>query len=122
MQVYAKLRIHNLFSKDPEDMIAAFSEGKCIGVAHVKYEERNDMWYAFLIVYSNQVNQNGITFKIWDASTGTVYLADPGIPINFVNNSTVGTPAVPQISKYRPVARMELDILQRQIAGIGKPQ
>ena len=110
MQVYAKLRIHNLFSKDPEDMIAAFIGGKCIGVAHVKYEERNDMWYAFLIINSNEVSQNGITFKIWDASTGTVYLADPGISIDFINNSTVGTPAVPHIFNAGNMVYQNIDL------------
>lgn len=97
MQVFAKLRINHIFSKDPEDMIAAFSGGKCVGVAHVQYEERNDMWYAFLVVYSNEVSLSGITFRIWDASTGVVYLADPGMTIGFVNNTTVGSPALPQV-------------------------
>lgn len=96
MQVFAKLRINNIFSKDPDDMIAAFSGGKCVGVAHVQYEARNDMWYAFLVVYSNEVSSNSITFRIWDASTGIVFLADPGIIIGFANNTTVGSPAQPQ--------------------------
>ncbi|NLO00845.1 MAG: T9SS type A sorting domain-containing protein, partial [Bacteroidales bacterium] len=110
MQVYAKLRINNIFSRDPEDMIAAFADGKCVGVANVQYEERNDMWYAFLIVYSNEVSQSGITFRIWDASTGIVYLADPGMTINFANNSTVGTPAVPQIFDAGNTVYQDIDL------------
>ena len=97
MSVYAKLRINQIFSKDPEDKIAAFAGTKCIGVSNVQYEKRNDMWYAFLTLYSNQTTQEGIVFKIWDASTGKIYLADAGKIINFVNNSIVGLPAKPQI-------------------------
>ena len=50
-------------------MIAAFSNGECIGVANVQYEERNDMWYAFLIIYNNETQVDDLDFKIWDAST-----------------------------------------------------
>ena len=110
MQVYAKLRINNIFSKDPEDKIAAFSAGKCIGVANVQYEERNDMWYAFLIVYSNETNKNGIVFKIWDASAGMIYLADAGHDIGFTNNNTVGTPAVPQIFDAGNLIYQNIDV------------
>lgn len=111
MTVYAKLRINNIFSADPEDKIAAFADGKCIGVAHVDYEERNDMWYAFLTLYSNETNREGLVFKIWDASTGMIYLADAGKTINFANNSTVGTPANPQIFDGGNMVFQDIDLL-----------
>jgi hypothetical protein len=68
------------------------------------------MWYAFLIIYSNEMNHGGITFRIWDASTGIVYLADPGMTINFANNSTVGTPAVPQIFNAGNEVYQDIDL------------
>lgn len=97
MSVYSKLRINNIFSKDPEDLIAAFEGGKCVGVAHVQYESRNDMWYTFITVYSNKTTHNNLSFKIWDSSTGKIYLADAGKMINFANNSVIGTPTNPII-------------------------
>jgi len=97
MSVYAKLRINNIFSNDKEDMIAAFVDGQCVGVANVQYEKRNDMWYSFLTVYGNQTYEEGLEFRIWDASTGKTYLADAGMIINFVNNSVIGTPSTPVI-------------------------
>ncbi len=110
MQVYAKLRINNLFSSDPEDMIAAFSGGKCVGVAHVQYEQRNDMWYAFLIVYSNETVTDNLVFKIWDASTGTVYLGDAGRTIGFTNNTTIGSPVSPAIFDAGNLVYQNIDI------------
>ncbi len=110
MPIYAKLRINNLYSNDPEDMIAAFSNGECIGVAHVQYEERNDMWYAFLIIYNNQTSVDDIDFKIWDASTGTVYFGDPGTSIDFKNNSTVGSPASPRVFNAGTMVYQNIDL------------
>ena len=110
MSVYAKLRINNIFSKDPEDKFAAFAGNTCIGVSNVQYERRNDMWYAFLSVYSNQTTQGSIIFKIWDASTGKIYLADAGRTINFVNNSVVGLPSEPLVFDGKDLVYQNIEL------------
>ena len=98
MSIYGKLRFNNIFSADKEDMIAAFKDGKCIGVTNSKYFEDVDMWYAFLTIYSNDTMQDGIEFRLWDDSTGKIYLADSSIgDISFVSNAIIGTPDVPII-------------------------
>jgi hypothetical protein len=110
MSVYAKLRINNIFSSDKEDMIAAFNKGNCVGVANVQYEKRNDMWYAFLTVYSNQTTEEGLQFRIWDASTGKTYLADAGSVISFVNNKVIGTPSNPAIFDAREIVYQNIPL------------
>jgi len=110
MSVYGKLRINNIYSNDKEDMLAAFVNGKCVGVANVQYEKRNDMWYAFITVYGNQTTEEGLQFRIWDASTGKTYLADAGITINFVNNSVVGTPAAPVIFDAKEIVYQNISL------------
>lgn len=112
MSVYAKLRINNIFSKDKEDMISAFMNGKCVGVANVQYEKRNDMWYAFLTVYGNQTVQDGLTFRIWDASTGKTYLADAGSVISFVNDGIIGTPAAPAVFDAKDMVYQNISLSQ----------
>lgn len=92
MSIFGKMRFNNIFSADKEDMLAAFNEGKCIGVTTSSYIRDMDMWYALLTVYSNNNQSNKIEFRIWDASTGIIYMANPGMEINFVNDAVVGTP------------------------------
>ncbi|WP_167615121.1 LamG-like jellyroll fold domain-containing protein [Maribellus sediminis] len=110
MAIYAKLRINNIFSRDADDLIAAFVDGQCIGVANVEYEERNDMWYAFLTVYNNSTTQSGIVYKIYDSSTGIVYLAEAGETINFENNKIIGTPADPKIFDAKELIYQNIDL------------
>lgn len=97
MSIYGKLRINNIFSNDKEDMIAAFINGKCVGVANSQYLEKVDMWYAFLTVYSNEKQVDNIEFRIWDESTGRILLAQPDRQITFTNDVIVGTPDIPVV-------------------------
>lgn len=91
MNVYGKMRIDNLFSTDAEDMLAAFSNGKCVGVANNQYLKINDMWYAFLTVYSNDKKANNLEFRMWDASTGKTYMAVASEAIDFESDAVRGS-------------------------------
>lgn len=95
MSVFGKLYINKVYSSDDEDMLAAFSGGKCVGVCNNRYYKQNDMHYAMLTVYSNDVNGSDLEFRIWDASTGQTYIAQSEKPISFENNAVVGSPAQP---------------------------
>jgi hypothetical protein len=97
MSVFGKMRFNNIFSSDSRDKVAAFHNGQCIGLTTSSYDRNLDMWYALLSVYSNETQFGNIEFRMWDASTGKTYLADAGIPIDFVNNSVIGTPDDPVI-------------------------
>ena len=95
MSVFGKLYINTVYSSDNEDMLAAFSGGKCVGVCNNRYYKQNDMYYAMLTVYSNDVSNSDLEFRIWDASTGRTYIAESEKPISFANNSVLGSPSQP---------------------------
>ena len=95
MSVFGKLNINNVYSADDEDMLAAFHNGKCVGVCNNRYYKQNDMYYAMLTVYSNDVQSDNLEFRIWDASTGSTYIAEPELNIPFANNTVVGNPSSP---------------------------
>lgn len=97
MSVFGKLYINKVYSSDDEDMLAAFSGGKCVGVCNNRYYKQNDMYYAMLTVYSNDVSSDKLEFRIWDASTGQTYIAESEKPISFENNAVVGSPSQPVI-------------------------
>lgn len=99
MSVFGKLLIDNIYSADEEDILAAFNGNECVGVCTNKYYKVNDMYYAMLTIYSNQaqVTDKEVEFRIWDASSGKTYVAIPGSPIHFANNSVVGSPSNPEI-------------------------
>ena len=97
MSVFGKLYINKVYSSDDEDMLAAFSGGKCVGVCNNRYYKQNDMYYAMLTVYSNDVSSDNLEFRIWDASTGQTYIAESEKPISFENNAVVGSPSQPVI-------------------------
>lgn len=97
MSVFGKLLVNNIYSMDEEDLLAVFQKGTCIGVAKNLYSKANDMYYALLSVYSNSVQASDLEFRIWDASTGTIYQAVPDRVINFANNAVVGTAITPVI-------------------------
>lgn len=97
MNVYGKLRINNIFSIDKEDMLAAFSNGKCVGVANNQYLKVNDMWYAFLTVYNNNSKNDNLEFRIWDASTGKIYMATTSETITFESDAVKGSAVNPLI-------------------------
>ena len=97
MNVYGMLRVDNIFSTDGEDMLAAFRDGRCVGVAHNTYVDEYDMWYVLLTVYGNEPSHGGLEFRIWDASTGTTYLGEPSRTIAFRNDAIEGSPANPVV-------------------------
>ncbi|MEO8962542.1 MAG: LamG-like jellyroll fold domain-containing protein [Ginsengibacter sp.] len=97
MAVYGKIRINNIFSASNEDILGVFFNGKCVGVTNNTYNSANDLWYAFLTVYSNRVNHDSLEFRIWEAATGKTYLAIPAQQISFSNDAITGSPSSPVI-------------------------
>ncbi len=97
MSIYGKMRFSGIFSSDPEDLLAVFQKGQCVGVTTSTYDKNLDMWYALLTVYSNVRQSEDLEFRMWDAGTGTVYSATPDRQITFVNDAITGSPGAPVI-------------------------
>ena len=110
MAVFGQLRFNNIFSDDENDMLAAFDGTRCVGVAHCVYNQDVDMWYAMLTVYGNAVQGGPLSFRMWDASTGITYQAEPGENILFVNNAIYGTPMDPVVFDGQAVLFQDITI------------
>lgn len=97
MSVFGKIRFKNIFSSDKRDKLAAFQNGKCIGVANSTYSKELDMWYVMLTAYNNSEKSDGLSFRMWEAKTGKTYEAIPAETIMFSNNAIYGSPVNPII-------------------------
>jgi hypothetical protein len=73
MSFISRLRINGLTSTDVYDKIGVFAGDECRGVAIVQYFESIDDYLVMLVVYGNQSNET-LTYKVYDASTGSVYV------------------------------------------------
>ncbi len=109
MNVYGKMKINDKFSNDTEDILAAFVNDTCVGIANNQYIKVNDTYYALLTIYSNVASRDSLDFKMWDASTGTTYVAMPEKKISFNANSIIGNPV-------NPIVFSNLDLVQLDIA------
>lgn len=109
MNVYGKMKINDKFSNDTEDILAAFVNDTCVGIANNQYIKVNDTYYALLTIYSNVASRDSLDFKMWDASIGTTYVAMPEKKISFKANSIIGTPV-------DPIVFSNLDLVQLDIA------
>ena len=113
MSIFGKMLINNTYSSDEEDILAAFDGNECVGICTNKYYKVNDMWYAMLTVYSNQTEASkDLEFRIWDASTGSTYIAEPSSPIHFVNNSVIGSPSNPVVFTAKDMRVQQINLAE----------
>lgn len=95
MAVFAQIKLDNQFSNDKNDMLAAFYNGECVGVANMSYDKTMDLWYAMLTVYSKDSKSHDLAYRIWDASKGLMFEADSTPASLFVSDTVYGKPTSP---------------------------
>jgi len=103
MSIVGDLDIGGSLSDDERDLVAAFVGEEVRGVGHLQYLPDFDRYEVFLDVYSNQTEDEALTFRAWDASTGIIYggvtiAVDGGLPLrtlDFQPDRLIGTPAAP---------------------------
>ena len=98
MNLLGQMRINGLYATDADDRLAAFSGGRCVGVAAPVRKDGMDQTFEFLTVYANEpTSARPLEFRIWDESTGRIYLATPSdtAASRFANGAVVGTPDAP---------------------------
>ncbi|WOK07347.1 MBG domain-containing protein [Imperialibacter roseus] len=61
---------------DGTDYLAAFVDGEVRGVVSSLYHPGFEKYFFPILVYSNSVNEEGLTFKYYDASEGATYQID----------------------------------------------
>ena len=73
MNVIGRVEVQGLPMDDTDDLVAAFIGEECRGVAHPAYIERYDSYFVTMNIYGNDDVGKKVTFRAYDASTGTLY-------------------------------------------------
>ena len=99
--IIAKLSLPAGVAQSEHDIIAAFVNGECIGIARPQYIGSYDAWYVMMTVYGNEENpaQTPIQFRLWNAESGITYSSvnvRPA-PFRFSPNMVKGTLADPVV-------------------------
>lgn len=112
MSIIAQLKIDGTFSDDTEDMVAAFINGECVGVASPVYYPRYDAYFVSLDIYGNSASsRKAITFKAWDASTGIIYPSlTPSVAQTFSANKLSGSMTLPVILESNSMQEQPMDL------------
>jgi gliding motility-associated-like protein len=96
MTVTGVLNMEGAISTDGNDRVGAFIGGVCRGVTSPsEYTTSDGFKIVFLQVYSNTIVGETVTFKLYDASAGT--LVNAANSLKFQNDATTGTTASPYI-------------------------
>ncbi|MBC7524609.1 MAG: T9SS type A sorting domain-containing protein, partial [Flavobacterium sp.] len=94
MNIFGQMKIDHVIATNPENKIAAFSNGVICGVANLQYLPAYDRYEVFLNVYSNNVTGDSIKFNIYDAASGLTFVkVTPSLM--FVENYIAGTVSNP---------------------------
>ncbi|MBQ7531027.1 MAG: hypothetical protein IJT12_04915 [Paludibacteraceae bacterium] len=97
--IIARLSLPAGVSQSEYDIIAAFTDGECVGVAHPQYINAYDAWYVMMTVYGNANSKGNIQFRLWNAELGITYASVKVLPaaFRFTPNMVKGTLADPVI-------------------------
>ena len=114
MSLVGTASIHGVPSNDPDDIVAAFIDGECRGVAKPTYSKRYDEYYVTLDIWGNVANNvkdtdKNVEFRIYDASTGITW------PMVETNRKVTFSPAGIYGSFGEPITLNALDIIQQDI-------
>ena len=74
MNVIGILKNEDKYMTDTDDILAAFIGQECRGLVHPEYNQRYDSYYFTMDIYGDSKDAGKeVTFRAYDASTGTVY-------------------------------------------------
>ena len=101
MNVIAVLKKDGTPMTDADDLMAAFVGEECRGVAHPEYNERYGNYYVTMDIYGgNDEAGKEVTFRAYDASTGTIYPVvtwTEANPCTFIPVLLMGSYAEPKV-------------------------
>ncbi|MEQ9424430.1 MAG: LamG-like jellyroll fold domain-containing protein [Cyclobacteriaceae bacterium] len=90
MNIVGLVSINGVISNDTNDMVAAVIDGEIRGVANVD-DKGNNRFVTFITIYSNSLDLQDISFRIWDADRGLATTASTAPAITFVNEAIHGS-------------------------------
>ena len=75
------------YDTSTDDIIAAFCDGKMVGLANNTFDENTGKSFVYLTIYGNSSMVNGVlTFQLWQASTGHILSLRPATVQRFQIN------------------------------------
>ncbi|MEM1118899.1 MAG: PKD domain-containing protein [Bacteroidota bacterium] len=90
-------------STDIKDQISVWVDNEIRGIANIE-AAGNGFFAAYLTIFGEPVDADkSLTFRIWDAATGTEYDGRPTETIPFVVDTIIGNTASPQMLLVDPV-------------------
>ena len=97
--IIARISLPTGVAQSENDIIAAFTDGECVGVAHPQYLNAYDAWYVMMTVYGNANSTTNLQFRLWNAESGITYASVKVLPnaFRFTPNMVKGTLADPVI-------------------------
>ncbi|MBK9337220.1 MAG: T9SS type A sorting domain-containing protein [Lewinellaceae bacterium] len=97
MSMVLKLNIENVFSEDPEDIVAAYINDEFRGMAKVQFVPQVGAWLAYLTVYGNPADLlKPIRLEVWDASMCQRY-SSVIEPFTYQPDNVIGITDDPQV-------------------------
>jgi hypothetical protein len=116
MTVTGRISLEGVFQDDESDLLAAFIEDECVGLASPIFVESQNAYMTFLTVYGNAAHSGkAVTFKLWDASTGNIHSvldykkAGVNTSLNFAASKIEGNAA-------SPIVHNVLNMIEQSIA------
>ena len=99
MNIIGQLYIDGVISNDADDILAAFIGEECRGVANLEYSPRYDSYFATMDIYGSTDDvKKAVTFRAYDASTGTLYpVVNPTSAVSYAPLALKGSYAEPEL-------------------------
>ncbi len=93
MNLVGTVSVHGIPSNDTDDIIAAFIDGECRGVAKPTYSKRYDEYFVLLDIAGNAADKGKqVEFRLYEASTGTTWPAvQPSQSVSFTAGAVTGS-------------------------------
>ncbi len=89
MNMTGQLFTHDSLSTDIYDMVGAFVDGECRGMAQPVYIEALNQYLLFMTVYSNETDSEQIEFQSYNADLDELLYVDE--TVEFTSNAIIGT-------------------------------
>ncbi len=73
MTITSILKINNVEIAADSIFVGAFAGDECRGFVKATYNQRYERWYAFLMLYSNLVEEDNIKLRVYDVKRGEIW-------------------------------------------------
>ena len=114
MTFIAKININGEVLRSSSDIVGAFVNGVCRGVANPTYIAASDAYYVYLTIFSNRPGET-VEFRIYRADTDEII--DINTTIDFESNQHIGS----RFQSYviaEPPLRSEADLISFGFSGV----